>query len=54
MIYALEVPPVGGSLDTLFANMSLAYETLSWTDSPGVSPQRRRSLFVDLQTPVRP
>ena len=27
MIYALEVPPVGG--DTMFANMSLAYETLS-------------------------
>ena len=27
MIYAIEVPPAGG--DTLFANMSLAYETLS-------------------------
>ena len=27
MIYAIEVPPVGG--DTLFANMSLAFETLS-------------------------
>ena len=27
MIYALEVPPVGG--DTLFVNMSLAFETLS-------------------------
>ena len=27
MIYAVEVPPVGG--DTLFANMSLAYDTLS-------------------------
>ena len=27
MIYALEVPPAGG--DTMFANMSLAYETLS-------------------------
>lgn len=27
MIYAIEIPPAGG--DTLFANMSLAYETLS-------------------------
>ena len=27
MLYAIEVPPVGG--DTLFVNMSLAYETLS-------------------------
>ena len=27
MIYAIEIPPVGG--DTLFANMSLAFETLS-------------------------
>ena len=27
MIYAIEVPPVGG--DTLFANLSLAFETLS-------------------------
>ena len=27
MIYAIEVPPAGG--DTLFANMSLAYDTLS-------------------------
>ena len=52
LLYALETPPAGG--DTLFANMYLAYETLSDGHAAPARGAARRSMSPASRSPSRP